>query len=175
MTNFQDLKEEARRQFQELHSGSKPWIRIGAAVCGEAAGATAVSEAIKDTLTKAGIEANVSFVGCIGLCYAEPLIDIVKPGGSRIFYGNVTPEIASDLIRSYLSDENDHMPELALAYSGDDEVPGVAKLEDLPIWSHQVRIALRNCGMIEPMYIYQYKANGGYGALHKAITGMQPG
>lgn len=175
MTNFQDLKEEAGRQFQELHSGSKPWIRIGAAVCGEAAGATAVAEAIRYTLTKAGIEANVSFVGCIGLCYAEPLIDIVKPGGSRIFYGNVTPEIASDLIQSYLSDENDHMPKLALAYSGDNEVPGVTKLEDLPIWSHQVRIALRNCGMIDPMDIYQYIANGGYGALHKAITGMQPG
>ena len=71
MTNFQDLKEEARRQFQELHSGSKPWIRIGAAVCGEAAGATAVSEAIKDALTKAGIEANVSFVGCIIAVYLQ--------------------------------------------------------------------------------------------------------
>lgn len=173
MATFEDLKQEAHRRFQELEAGEKPWIRIGTAVCGEAAGASPVMEAFRADLDRRGIAANVSAVGCLGLCYAEPLVDILKPGKPRVFYKNITPELVPGLVDSYLAGD-DPRPDLALAYSGDGQIEGIPRLEDLPMWSRQVRIALRNCGHIDPLDIYQYIARGGYAALNRAITEMQP-
>jgi NADH-quinone oxidoreductase subunit F len=104
MTNFDEIHSKAKSVYQELEAGSKPWIRIGAAVCGEAAGSREVVDRIKADLSSIGIDANVSEVGCIGLCYAEPIVDVVKPGKPRIFYGNVTPDIASEIVKSYISE-----------------------------------------------------------------------
>jgi NADH-quinone oxidoreductase subunit F len=173
MPSFEELLEESQRRFQELEAGDKPWIRVGTAVCGEAAGAFQVIDALKAELDKRGIVANVSAVGCIGLCYAETLVDILKPGKPRVFYKNITPEMVPDLVESYLVGDN-HRPDLALAYSGEGSLDGTPRLEDLPMWSHQVRIALRNCGHIDPLDIYQYIAKGGYAALNKAVTQMEP-
>ena len=173
MANFEELLQEAHRRFQELEAGDKPWIRVGTAVCGEAAGAMQVVEALKAELDKRGIDANVSAVGCLGLCYAEPLVDILKPGKPRVFYKNVTPEMVPGLVESYLVGD-DPRPDLALAYSGDGHIEGIPRLDDLPMWNRQVRIALRNCGHIDPLDIYQYIAQGGYAALNKAVNEMQP-
>ncbi|MFH1560219.1 MAG: NADH-ubiquinone oxidoreductase-F iron-sulfur binding region domain-containing protein [Chloroflexota bacterium] len=173
MASFEDLLQEAQRRFQELEAGDKPWIRIGTAVCGEAAGALPVVEAFRTELERRGIAANVSAVGCLGLCYAEPLVDILKPGKPRVFYKNLTPEQVPALVESYLTGD-DPRPDLALAYLGDEQVEGIPRLEDLPMWSRQVRIALRNCGHIDPLDIYQYIARGGYDALNKALNEMQP-
>jgi len=173
MPSFEELFEEATRRFQELEAGEKPWVRIGTAVCGEAAGASSVVEAFRAELEKRGIAANVSAVGCLGLCYAEPLVDIVKPGKPRIFYKNITPEQVPGLVESYLVGD-DPRPDLALACWGDEQMAGIPRLEDLPMWIRQVRIALRNCGHIDPLDIYQYIANGGYAGLNKAVSEMQP-
>ena len=173
MPDFEELLQESQRRFQELEAGDKPWIRVGTAVCGEAAGAFQVIEALNAELDKRGIAANVSAVGCLGLCYAETLVDILKPGKPRIFYKNVTPEMVPGLVESYLVGD-DPRPDLALAYSGEGSLDGIPRLEDLPMWSRQVRIALRNCGHIDPLDIYQYIAQGGYAALNKAVTQMQP-
>jgi NADH-quinone oxidoreductase subunit F len=173
MPSFEELFKEATRRFQELEAGEKPWVRIGTAVCGEAAGASSVVEAFRAELEKRGIAANVSAVGCLGLCYAEPLVDIVKPGKPRIFYKNITPEQVPGLVESYLVGD-DPRPDLALACWGDEQMAGIPRLEDLPMWIRQVRIALRNCGHIDPLDIYQYIANGGYAGLNKAVSEMQP-
>jgi len=173
MTSFEELQQESHRRFQELEAGDKPWIRVGTAVCGEAAGALQVMEALRAELDKRGIAANVSAVGCLGLCYAETLVDILKPGKPRVFYKNVTLEMVPGLVESYLAGD-DPRPDLALAYSGDGRLEGIPRLEDLPMWSRQVRIALRNCGHIDPLDIYQYIAQGGYVALNKAVNEMQP-
>ncbi|MDA0988144.1 MAG: NADH-quinone oxidoreductase subunit F [Chloroflexi bacterium] len=173
MPDFEELSQESQRRFQELEAGDKPWIRVGTAVCGEAAGAFQVIEALNAELDKRGIAANVSAVGCLGLCYAETLVDILKPGKPRIFYKNVTPEMVPGLVESYLVGD-DPRQDLALASFGDGSLEGIPRLEDLPMWSRQVRIALRNCGHIDPLDIYQYIAQGGYAALNKAVTQMEP-
>ena len=53
-------------------------------------------------------------------------------------------------------------------------IDGVPSFHDLPIMKDQIRIALRNCGHIDPTDVYQYIANGGFEALDKALTGMTP-
>ena len=173
MDSFSDLLAGAQLHQDQLLSGGVPWIRVGTAVCGEAAGALAVVESLKSEISKRNIPATISEVGCIGLCYAETIVDILKPGKPRVFYAGVTVEMVPGLVEAYLQGD-DHRPDIAMAYSGEGHVEGVPRLEDLPMWNRQVRVAMRNCGHIDPTDIRQYIANGGYAALNKALTQMQP-
>ena len=173
MADFTDLKERADQQWQDLVAGDTPWIRVGTAMCGHAAGAFEVLEALKAELARRNIDATVDEVGCLGLCFAEPLVDILKPGGPRIFFRDVTPDDVPGLLESYLV--GDQVPaEKALGYLGDGPVDSVPDLNTLPVMRLQQRIALRNAGHIAPDDIYQYIANGGYEGLNKALTEMKP-
>ncbi len=170
--SFEDIKKQAIAEWEDLQHSDKVRILIGTATCGNAAGAQDVLKAIQDKLKALGIEANITQVGCIGLCYAEPLIDIIKPGRPRITYSSVTPEMVTQLLEDYLVNDNPR-PDLALGTIGDREVEGIPKLFELPVLKPQVRIALRNCGHIDPRDIKQYIANDGYSGLKKALTMKQ--
>ena len=171
--SFEDIQAEAGRRWQALTGGEVPWIRVGSALCGKAAGADRVIELIREELRRHNVEAVVSEVGCLGLCYVEPLVDITMPGGSRLFYGPVTPSEVTAIIYSHVV-RNAPVADLALGYLGGDGLDGVQDLEQHPMMRNQQRIALRNAGNIDPCDIYQYVANGGYGALHKALSSMTP-
>ena len=165
---FQKLKSKAQERWQELTQGEKPWIRVGTAICGQAAGAPEVVEAIRNELGAQDIAATVTTVGCIGLCYAEPLVDIQVPRGPRVFYGNVTPSQVSEILKAHLG-QGRPRTELALGVL-DSQADGLPSLEDHPMMKGQVRIALRNAGHIDPVDVYQYIANGGFVGLDKALT-----
>lgn len=169
---FEELKKAADERWAELH-GQQAWIRVGSAICGEAAGAEEVIEALQQEVKKRRIKATVSIVGCLGPCYAEPLVDIITPGGSRVFYNNVTPDLVSQIVEAHITNGQPDS-ELAFAYEGDTEVEGVSPLYDLPMMKGQVRIAMRNAGNIDPFDINQYIANGGYSGLDRALTSMTP-
>ncbi|MDP2731381.1 MAG: NADH-quinone oxidoreductase subunit NuoF [Dehalococcoidales bacterium] len=166
--SFDEIRNQAISEWEALQRSEKPRIFVGAATCGRAAGATAVMEAIDRELSRLGIEAIVMQVGCIGLCYAEPIVDIIKPNQPRICYGNVTPEIVPQLIEDYIINDNPR-PDLALGFIGEGSVDGIPKLFELPVLKPQVRLSLRNCGHIDPADIKQYIANGGYSGLVKAL------
>ena len=91
---FDEIRNRAVAEWEALEQSNKPRIFIGAATCGRAAGAVAVLKAINSAMAERNLAAEVIQVGCIGLCYAEPIVDIVKPGQPHIFYGNVTSELA---------------------------------------------------------------------------------
>ena len=165
---YDEIQKQASQEWEALQHSDKPHILVGTATCGRAAGAEAVVEAITNELSRLNIEAIVTHIGCIGLCYAEPLVDIIKPGKPRICYSGVTPDIVSQLIEDYLVNDNPHS-ELAMGIVGEGSVDGIPKLTDLPILKPQVRIALRNCGHIDPEEINQYIANGGYNGITKAL------
>ena len=186
-TSFQEIVVEAQTRWQALTAGSQPWIRVGTALCGKAAGCDSVVDAIKGALESQGMRATVSEVGCLGLCFAEPLVDVQFPGGPRIFYGNVTPEIAQRIVANHIvGGEPD--AEIALGYlegvftdpsteepdSEDDCIrpKNIPNLDLHPMRVLETRIVLRNSGTIDPMDIYQYVANGGYRALEKALREM---
>lgn len=166
--SFEELKEQAVTEWGALQNSKKPRIFVGTATCGRAAGAMAVLEAIEKELARLKIDAIIMQVGCVGFCYNEPLVDIVKPGRPRISYGSVTPQIATQLIEDYLVNDNPH-PELAMATIGEGSVPGIPRLPETPVMKPQVRLATRNCGNIDPTDIKQYIANGGYSGFTKAL------
>ncbi len=176
---FQELQAQAEQRWQALTAGERPWIRVGTALCGQAAGADAVVGALEAALRRHGVVARVSRVGCLGLCFAEPLVDVQLPGQSRVFYGNVTPEKAGEIVASHVV-RGLPASDLVLGYlggggggvDGAEAEAGRPALDAHPMRAREQRIALRNAGHIDPQDIYQYVAAGGYRALHLALTGM---
>jgi NADH:ubiquinone oxidoreductase subunit F (NADH-binding)/(2Fe-2S) ferredoxin len=163
-----EIRTRARTKWELLEHSDRPRIFIGAATCGRAAGALGVLEALEAALAQNNIEAIITQVGCIGLCYAEPLISIAKPGRPHIYYGNLTPELAPQLINDYIVNDNPR-PDLALGSVGEQSIEGIPQFWELPMLKPQVRIALRNCGLIDPGNIDHYIANDGYSGLVKTL------
>ena len=166
---FDKIRKQAIAEWATLQQSQQPRILLGTATCGRAAGAMSTLETMNRELARHNINAIVTQVGCIGLCYIEPLVDIVKPNRPRICYSSVTPKIIPQLIEDYLIKDNPR-PDLALGTIGDGTIEGIPRLFDLPMLKPQVRIVLRNCGHINPEDIKQYIANDGYTGFIKAIN-----
>jgi len=95
------LREKAHKDLQvRLNTGTR--ITIGLGTCGIAAGARETMRAVLEELDRLGIEATVNTVGCIGMCYNEPLVDIEQAGKPRITYGNITADKVPRLIEEHL-------------------------------------------------------------------------
>ena len=170
--NFRQIQSYAVSKWEAMQSSEKPRILIGMGTCGIAAGAEDIVEALNERLTQRNIQADIIQVGCIGLCYAEPLIEIIKPSKPSVFYGNLSPELISEIVDDYLV-ANNPRPDLALGIRGEGSMDGIPRLFDLPMLKPHVRISLGNCGNIDPENIDHYAANSGYEGLAKALT-MKP-
>jgi len=176
--DYATIKAKADRHWHELLNLEHPVVHIGMGTCGRAAGADEVLSAIERTLDRISPMARIIRVGCIGMCYLEPLMAVRKPGRPFIYYGNLTPEKAEHILSSYLL-ENDPGAKLAVCTLGDGStngngsVDGVSRFSELPMIRPQVRVALRNCGLIDPENIEEYIARDGYRGLHKALA-MEP-
>ena len=170
--SLEKIKNQAASQWEAMQNSPRPRILIGTATCGMAAGAEDILQALGKELEKNNIKADIIQVGCIGLCYAEPLIEVIKPGKPSVFYGNVTPEMVAGIIKDWLAGDNPR-PDLALGTRGEGTLEGIPKLFELPVLKPQIRIVLRNCGNIDPANIGHYIANGGYEGFIKALK-MKP-
>jgi NADP-reducing hydrogenase subunit HndB len=95
------LREKAAKDLQvRLSTGTR--ITVGLGTCGIAAGARETMRAIVQELNKRGIDATVNTVGCIGMCYNEPLVDIEQAGKPRVTYGKVTADRVPRIIEEHL-------------------------------------------------------------------------
>ncbi|MBN1933992.1 MAG: (2Fe-2S) ferredoxin domain-containing protein [Anaerolineae bacterium] len=106
--SLEDLKHIRDKAQQELKIRTETGTRItvGMGTCGIAAGARETMHAIMEELSKRNIEAHIATVGCIGMCFKEPLVDIEQAGKPRITYGNVHPDMVSRLIEEHLVNGN---------------------------------------------------------------------
>lgn len=163
-----DIKIRAKKEWDEFNAIKRPRILIGAATCGYAAGAKVVKETIIKELKNNSIEADIYEVGCLGLCYAEPLVDITLPSGLRVIFKNVDSKIAVELVNDFILN-NKLKKEFALATVGPQKIDGLPDFYDLPMLKGQVRIVMRNSGFIDPLNINHYIALGGYSAFEKAL------
>ncbi len=162
---FQAIKERAESRWQDLWQ-SRPVILVGAATCGRAAGALDVLQALRDEVNKHNLDCPVIEVGCMGHCYAEPLVIISKPGFPPICYGYVNPVIAERLIKEFVLGDNP-CPEFVVAALEENDL--VPSFNDFPRARYEKKIILKNCGHIDPTEIDHYIASEGYSALAKAL------
>ncbi|MBP1587751.1 MAG: SLBB domain-containing protein [Clostridia bacterium] len=138
-------------------------IIVGEGSCGKAAGAEKVYNALAAAISAAGsgepagalAGAELSITGCIGMCYLEPIVDIVKDGVKAVFVR--TDEKFAEILAAEGPDSSKLLPY---------RMPG----EDAERLGKQTRIALRNCGIINPESIDDYVGSGGYQAIRRILT-----
>jgi NADH:ubiquinone oxidoreductase subunit F (NADH-binding)/NAD-dependent dihydropyrimidine dehydrogenase PreA subunit/(2Fe-2S) ferredoxin len=169
---YSEIKKRAEDEWKQLQQSKEPTLFIGAATCGRSAGALETKKTFQEEFEKRGINANIVEVGCLGPCWAEPLISIVKPGGPNIFYKNVTAKRATELVEKFIIGD-DPLPEFALGLVGDKGDYDIPVLWDLPNFKAQQRVLFRNFGFIDPTNINHYIANDGYSGLEKALSMKQ--
>lgn len=143
-------------------------------VCGgtgcTASGSGKIQEALVSEIKKKGLEDEVKVVqtGCFGLCELGPIM-IIYPGD--VFYSRVTvddiPEIVEEhLLKGRVVERLVHEDEVTREKT--------TSLDDTSFYKIQKRVALRNCGVIDPENIDEYLAMDGYTALEKVLTTMTP-
>ena len=136
-------------------------VVIGEGSCGIAAGASKVRSAIEALMT-----ANESFVlgstGCIGMCFLEPIVDLYDGKELIKRLVKVTAEDAENIVEAARSGDLSLVEKLAIT------------AEDEEFLSRQTRIALRHCGLIDPVSLDDYREADGYQALEKALKTMTP-
>jgi len=184
-----DLGKLKDRGWKSLHP-EKAKFSVGMATCGLSTGAGKVYEAIQEEVEKGKYPIVLDRTGCIGFCQKEPVVDILEPGKPRVFYQGVTPERAVELVRSW--EANEVIPDLLLCTMEGEEwitdgkhydypirqtpkgMNGTPAYHQIPFYAKQLKIALRNCGFINPDRIEEYVARGGYFSLYKALFEMKP-
>ena len=142
-------------------------------VCGGTACSANHGDALYDALNKelreAGLdgEAQVVRTGCFGFCEKGPIVKVLP---DETFYVSVQPEDAREIVAEHVVKGR---PVKRLMYDAGQSKQN-AKLEDIEFYQKQVRIVLRNCGVIDPEKIDEYIARDGYAALAKVLTEMTP-
>ena len=127
-----------------------------------------IIENFRKILEEKGItNVRVIQTGCFGLCAKGPIV-IIRPEDT--FYAHVKPEDCEEIVNTHIIDGN--RVQRLLCKDIDGKV--VEKLDELTFYKKQRRIALKNCGLIDPEQIDEYIAFDGYLALHKALTEMSP-
>jgi NADH-quinone oxidoreductase subunit F len=170
--SFEQVQNAAISEWNALQNSDRTRVLIGMGTCGIAAGAGSVYESLEKVLAELKTEVEIIRVGCIGLCYAEPLVEIIKPGKPGIFYSSLSPEMMAEIVRDYIINDNPRT-DLAMGTRGNGTIDGIPEFFNLPVLKPQVRISLRNCGNIDPENINHYIANGGYEGLVNALR-MKP-
>jgi len=142
-------------------------------VCGgtgcEAGGGDEIYKALQAEAEKQGVKDRVQVVktGCFGFCEKGPIVKVLP---EESFYVEVKPSDAAEIISEQIVKGR----EVArLLYKGGDGKKRIAA-EDIEFYQKQVRIVLRNCGVINPENIDEYIARDGYAALEKALFKMTP-
>ncbi len=151
-------------------------VMVGMATCGIAAGATPVMDAFTRRVKKEGLSGvTVSRTGCIGACRFEPVREIFEEGGKKTTYVNLDAQKAERIVEEHL--KGGKVVEEYTIGSVQKPADGFETAENLAstrLYQYQRRVALRNCGSIDPLSIDEYIARDGYAALGKVLTEMTP-
>ncbi|WP_306547964.1 NADH-quinone oxidoreductase subunit NuoF [Desulfobulbus sp.] len=168
--SFAARQQQAEAAWQTFEQPDRLRILVGSATCGRAAGSLEVMQAFADELAKHGLTeaADMVEVGCLGMCYAEVMVEIRGRDGKRVLYQGVEPRHAAALIETQLVRGEVYLPLALAVMTGVDEA--VPTFAELPMIKPQVRIVLRNCGIIDPTNIDHYLARGGYQGMTRAFA-----
>ncbi|MBE6598756.1 MAG: NADH-quinone oxidoreductase subunit NuoF [Ruminococcaceae bacterium] len=157
-------------------------IRSHVLICGgtgcTSSGSAALREKLAEELKVKGLDEEVKIVqtGCFGLCALGPIM-IVYPEGT--FYSMVTPDdipeiVEEHLLKGRIVDRLVYTDDASKTAAAESDVAAPASLNDTAFYKKQNRVALRNCGVINPESIDEYIAMDGYFALAKVLREMTP-
>jgi len=161
-------------------------IQVGAATCGVAKRARVIKEVLESEVKRQKLKAKVIEVGCNGMCYQEPIVNVIQKGKPKITYGAMTVDKAAQLVKAlkektvlkenilFRTDEEEILiTDEKVRYVSDqfpESLQEVTEYHQYPFYQKQKKIVLRNSGLIDPRSIEEYMACGGYRSLAKALT-----
>ncbi len=180
-----DLRAVARIGLQTLMPKDKIRIAVGYATCGIAAGADAVYQAFEKFINNELLsdEIILTKTGCFGFCKQEPFVNVVTPGKPLVIYYNVEPEDVVKIIEATFHKEVflekalckvEHWNHYTAEFDYGTGFPQIPLWNELPYYSHQQKVVMRNAGITNPDSIEEYIAVGGYQSLFKVLKGMSP-
>ena len=152
-------------------------IRSHVLICGgtgcTSSGSMKIISKFSEELAKQGLSDEIKVVqtGCFGLCALGPVV-IVYPEGT--FYSRVTEEDVPEIVEEHLLKGRLVQRLVYDDIGGGEKANGPVALNNTGFYKHQHRVALRNCGVINPENIDEYIATDGYLALGKVLTEMTP-
>ena len=137
-------------------------VRIGTSTCGLAAGSEAVVNAVNAYVDRRQVPAAVQRTGCLGACHNEPLVEVID-NDVAVLYGPVSPERVSLVLDRHFGGGGARWldPSWILSRRPDHQ--------DFPYLARQTKVTTRLCGVIDPLSLDDYLANGGYMALRDAL------
>ncbi len=140
---------------------SKSTVIVGLGSCGIAAGAAKTYKELERILKADKLDFELKKTSCIGMCFREPLVEIIDESGSYL-YGEVDPLKADEIVEKHIKNFSP-IPDYIVQ---SERYPS----KDQHFFDGQVKIALRNCGHIDPEFIEEYEARDGYGAVRKILN-----
>ncbi|HWP98748.1 MAG TPA: NADH-ubiquinone oxidoreductase-F iron-sulfur binding region domain-containing protein [Syntrophomonadaceae bacterium] len=155
-------------------------ISVGMGTCGRVAGAQVIARNLSERNWEN--RARVISVGCLGACYAEPLVDIRTPEGKHYFYGLVDRGSLWQIIKTALGEPPSHNLWAVARERQTGVLRGIHDLELIKLentsfrdfFHPQVRRISGRCGLVDPQNINEYAAMDGYQALEKALFKLKP-
>lgn len=135
---------------------NKTRVIVGLGSCGVAAGAGKTFEKIRALKEAENLDIELHKTSCVGMCYREPLVEVIDESGSFL-YGNIDEERAIQILDRHVVN---HEPIKEWVVKTD-----LFETEDNDFLGSQVKIALRNCGFIDPESMEEYEARQGYASL----------
>jgi NADH-quinone oxidoreductase subunit F len=163
-----EMRQRAQAELDRLRSG-KTCVYIDTGICGSSAGSLPIFEQFSADVARQKIGVQIVQAGSLGWRDVEPLIAVAKPGQPKIYYRNVTPALATELIASVIVGGNVR-PDLALAVDGSDDLDGIPPLASLPFFATQQRISLRNAGYVDPEDLNDALVNGAYAGGYTGLA-----
>jgi len=168
INSIDELKSLRAVLEEELFKPEVPRVRACCGTACIASGAEKVVAELEAAAKQKGVEVEVVKTGCQGLCQKGPVMR-VEP--SDIFYQRVRKNNMAKIVDYTIVSGIPYREHL---YRSDFMHAPVEKVSDVPFYKKQIRIALRNNGMIDPGNIHQYIALGGYRGAEKMFAGMTP-
>ncbi len=179
MKSLQELaakREEMKESISLRNHGAESTgtIKKNILVCGgtgcTSSGSQEILSRLHSEIDTLGLTDSVKIIktGCFGLCALGPIM-IVYPEGA--FYSRITPDDVSEIVSEHIV--NGRVVK-HLLYEETTKTDPISSLEETSFYKKQLRIALRNCGVIDPENIDEYIATGGYEALGRALTEQTP-
>lgn len=133
-------------------------VVVGLGSCGIAAGARKVYDVLDSEVKSNRLDIDLEITGCVGMCHLEPIVDIYDENNNLERYVKVSGDDVLGLVQKAMAKEEETSHKISAV---DEEALG-----------KQVRIAIENCGIINPERLEEYIEKGGYEALKKCLTEM---
>ncbi len=189
MRNLLELRLAAEQRLHREKFSSRVRITVGSATCENAAGSNEVFARLEELIRKKQVkDVTLSRVGCTGRCDMEPVVTVFTRGGTPEKYISMTPRKIDVVFESHVL-KGVPVQDLAMPHTGTAITPFAeetlwagARLTDrfspvfgdVSFFGKQMRVTLRNCGVIDPESLDEYLVVRGYQAAVKVLTEMQP-